>query len=44
MSNSEYREIENPGVAWRGHSPSKCNPRQRPVRCKEHFCEAEHSL
>ena len=45
MSNSEYRKKkENPGVVWRGRSPSKCNPQQRPVRCEEHFCEAEHAL
>ena len=44
MSSNEYREIENPGVVWRGRSPSKCNPQQRPVRCEEHFCEAEHAL
>ena len=35
---------KNPGVVWRGRSPSKCNPQQRPVRCEEHFCEAEHAL
>ena len=43
-SNSEYREIENPGVVWRGHSPSKYNPQQRPARYEDHFCEAEHAL
>ena len=44
MSSSEYREIETPGVVWKGRSPSKWNPQQRPVRCEEHFCEAEHAL
>ncbi len=44
MSNSEYRKIETIGEVWRGCSPSKCNPQQRPVRCEERFCEAEHAL
>ncbi len=37
LCNSNYLEINNPGVVWRGHSPSMLYPQQRHARCEDEF-------